>query len=420
MDRRVVVTGLGAVTPLGIRIDTIWDQICHGISGIDTITRFDTHDFSVRIAGEARGFAPEDYLDKREIRRTDRFVQFAMAAAQASITDADLSITEANAHRVGVYIGTAFGGLESLEAVHRQLLEKGPNRVSPLFPAVVLGNLASGHVSIRFGACGPNNSSVTACAAGSHAIGEACHLIVRGAADVMITGGTEAVITPLAVSTFGNMRALSTRNDVPQEACRPFDRERDGFVMAEGAGILILEELQHAHRRGARIYAELIGYGSAGDAHHLTAPCPDGAGAARCMLSALQDAGLSADAVDHINAHATSTPAGDVAETLAIKMVFKARAHAIPISATKSMTGHLLGAAGAVGSIFTVLALRDGILPPTINHRHPDPDCDLDYVPNDARQVPIRTAMCNAFGFGGKVVARTLWWDQCVASVPYV
>ncbi len=401
MDRRVVVTGLGAVTPLGIRIDTIWDQICHGISGIDTITRFDTHDFSVRIAGEARGFAPEDYLDKREIRRTDRFVQFAMAAAQASITDADLSITEANAHRVGVYIGTAFGGLESLEAVHRQLLEKGPNRVSPLFPAVVLGNLASGHVSIRFGACGPNNSSVTACAAGSHAIGEACHLIVRGAADVMITGGTEAVITPLAVSTFGNMRALSTRNDVPQEACRPFDRERDGFVMAEGAGILILEELQHAHRRGARIYAELIGYGSAGDAHHLTAPCPDGAGAARCMLSALQDAGLSADAVDHINAHATSTPAGDVAETLAIKMVFKARAHAIPISATKSMTGHLLGAAGAVGSIFTVLALRDGILPPTINHRHPDPDCDLDYVPNDARQVPIRTAMCNAFGFGG-------------------
>ena len=401
MDRRVVVTGLGAVTPLGIRIDTIWDQICHGISGIDTITRFDTHDFSVRIAGEARGFAPEDYLDKREIRRTDRFVQFAMAAAQASITDADLSITEANAHRVGVYIGTAFGGLESLEAVHRQLLEKGPNRVSPLFPAVVLGNLASGHVSIRFGACGPNNSSVTACAAGSHAIGEACHLIVRGAADVMITGGTEAVITPLAVSTFGNMRALSTRNDVPQEACRPFDRERDGFVMAEGAGILILEELQHAHRRGARIYAELIGYGSAGDAHHLTAPCPDGAGAARCMLSALQDAGLSADAVDHINAHATSTPAGDVAETLAIKMVFKARAHAIPISATKSMTGHLLGAAGAVGSIFTVLALRDGILPPTINHRHSDPDCDLDYVPNDARQVPIRTAMCNAFGFGG-------------------
>ena len=401
MDRRVVITGLGAVTPLGIRIDTIWDQICHGISGIDTITRFDTHDFSVRIAGEARGFAPEDYLDKREIRRTDRFVQFAMAAAQASITDADLSITEANAHRVGVYIGTAFGGLESLEAVHRQLLEKGPNRVSPLFPAVVLGNLASGHVSIRFGACGPNNSSVTACAAGSHAIGEACHLIVRGAADVMITGGTEAVITPLAVSTFGNMRALSTRNDVPQEACRPFDRERDGFVMAEGAGILILEELQHAHRRGARIYAELIGYGSAGDAHHLTAPCPDGAGAARCMLSALQDAGLSADAVDHINAHATSTPAGDVAETLAIKMVFKARAHAIPISATKSMTGHLLGAAGAVGSIFTVLALRDGILPPTINHRHPDPDCDLDYVPNDARQVPIRTAMCNAFGFGG-------------------
>jgi 3-oxoacyl-[acyl-carrier-protein] synthase II len=401
MDRRVVITGLGAVTPHGTHIETIWEQLCRGVSGIGPITRFDTTDFEARIAGEARDFAPEQYLDKRDLRRTDRFVQFALAASQEAVQDAGLTITDANADRVGVYIGTAFGGLESLEAVHRQLLEKGPKRVSPLFPAIVLGNLAAGQVSMRFGACGPNNSSVTACAAGAHSIGEAFHLISRGAADMMITGGTEAVITPLAVSAFGNMRALSTRNDAPHQASCPFDRQRDGFVMAEGAGIIILEELQHARRRGACIYAEIIGYGSAGDAHHLTAPCPDGAGAARCMQSAIRDASLSADAVDHINAHATSTPAGDVAETLAIKTVFKARAHAMPISATKSMTGHLLGAAGAVEAIFTILALRDGLLPPTVNYHHPDPECDLDYVPNTARQMPIRTAMCNAFGFGG-------------------
>ena len=401
MERRVVITGMGAITPLGLRIDTIWDKLCRGFSGINTITRFDTTDFPVRIAGEARGFVPEDYLDKRDLRRSDRFVQFALAASQEALQDAGLTINAANTERVGVYIGSAFGGLESLEAVHRQLLEKGPNRVSPLFPAIVLGNLASGQVSIRFGASGPNNSSCTACAAGAHSIGEAFHLIARGAADAMITGGTEAVITPLAVSTFGNMRALSTRNDTPSEACRPFERDRDGFVMAEGAGIVILEELQHAQRRGARVYAEIIGYGSTGDAHHLTAPCADGAGAARCMEQALQDAGISADVVDYINAHATSTPAGDVAETLAIKTVFKARAHAIPISATKSMTGHLLGAAGAVEAIFTILALRYGLLPPTINYTHADPECDLDYVPNKAREEAIRIAMSNAFGFGG-------------------
>jgi 3-oxoacyl-[acyl-carrier-protein] synthase II len=346
-------------------------------------------------------FTPEHYIDKRDLRRMDRFVHYALAASQDAMQDAELTITESMADRVGVYIGTAFGGLESLEAVHRTLLEKGPNRVSPLFPAMVLGNLASGHVSMRFGATGPNNSSVTACAAGAHSIGEAFHTIVRGAADVMIAGGTEAVITPLAVSTFGNMRALSPNTMSPQEASRPFDRERDGFVMAEGAGTLILEELQHARRRGARIYGEILGYGSAGDAYHLTAPCPDGAGAARCMANALRDAGISADGVDHINAHATSTPAGDAAETMAIKTVFKARASTLPISATKSMTGHMLGAAGAVESIFTLLALCHGVLPPTINYQHPDPECDLDYVPNTARQVRIRTAMCNSFGFGG-------------------
>ena len=401
MERRVVVTGLGAITPLGIHVDTIWEKLCRGVSGIDVITRFDATDFPAQIAGEARDFVPDMYLEKREIRRSDRFVHFALGASHEAMLDAGLTLTEANAHRVGVYIGTAFGGLESVEEVHTQLLRKGPKRVSPMFPAIILGNLASGQVSIRFGAGGPNNSSVTACAAGAHSIGEAFHTIVRGAADVMIAGGTEAVITPLAASSFGNMRALSTRNDAPQAASRPFDRDRDGFVMGEGAGILILEELQHAKRRDAHIYAELIGYGSAGDAYHLTAPCPDGAGAARCMQSALNDAGLSADAVEHINAHATSTPAGDVAETNAIKSVFKARADSIAISATKSMTGHLLGAAGAVEAIFTILALRDSIVPPTINYEHADPECDLDYVPNEARQIPIHTAMCNAFGFGG-------------------
>jgi 3-oxoacyl-[acyl-carrier-protein] synthase II len=401
MERRVVITGLGAVTPLGLSIDTIWEKLCAGMSGIGQITRFDAHEYPAQIAGEVYDFAPEHYIDKRDLRRMDRFVHFALAASQEAIQDAGLTITESMADRVGVYIGTAFGGLESLEAVHKTLLEKGPNRVSPLFPAMLLGNLASGHVSMRFGATGPNNSSVTACAAGAHSIGEAFHTIVRDAADVMIAGGTEAVITPLAVSAFGNMRALSSNTTAPQEASRPFDRERDGFVMAEGAGTLILEELHHARRRGARIYGEIIGYGSAGDAYHLTAPCPDGAGAARCMANALRDAGISADGVDYINAHATSTPAGDVAETMAVKTVFKARAATLPISATKSMTGHMLGAAGAVESIFTLLALCHGVLPPTINYQYPDPECDLDYVPNTARQVRIRTAMCNSFGFGG-------------------
>ncbi len=386
MERRVVITGLGAVTPLGTRIDTNWERLCRGESGIDVITRFDTTDFDAKIAGEAREFAPETMLDKRELRRTDRFVHFALVAAQEAMDDSGLEVTSANADRIGAYIGSAFGGLASLESVHAKLLEQGPKRVSPFFPAIVLGNLASGQVSIRFGAEGPNNSSSTACAAGAHSIGEAVHLIRRDAADVIIAGGTEAVITPLAVSTFGNMKALSTQNDNPGLASRPFDRDRDGFVMAEGAGILILEDLQHAQRRGARIYAEVVGYGSAGDAHHITAPCPDGAGAARCMNSALRDAGLSADVIEYISAHATSTPAGDAAESQAIKSVFKARAQTIPISATKSMTGHLLGASGAVESIYTVLALQNGILPPTINYDNPDPDCDLDFVPNQARE----------------------------------
>jgi 3-oxoacyl-[acyl-carrier-protein] synthase II len=401
MQRRVVITGLGAVTPLGIGIDTVWDKLCHGVSGIGRISRFDPTDYPAQIAGEVRDFTPELYLDKRDVRRTDRFVHFALAASQEACRDASLTIIESMAERTGVYIGTAFGGLESTEAMHKTLLEKGPKRVSPTLPAMVLGNLAAGHVSIRFGATGPNNSSATACAAGAHSIGAAFHTICHGDADVMIAGGTEAVITPLAVSAFGNMRALSPNVTVPQEASRPFDRERNGFVMAEGAGIVILEELQHARRRGARIYAEIIGYGNSGDAYHLTAPCSDGAGAARCMANSLRDAGTSADAVDYINAHATSTPIGDASETMAIKTVFKAHAANIPISATKSITGHMLGAAGAVEALFTVLALYHGVLPPTINYQYPDPECDLDYVPNQARQAKIRMAMCNSFGFGG-------------------
>ena len=401
MDRRVVVTGLGAMTPLGTSVEAVWQRVCQGESGIGPITRFDSTGYPACIAGEVRDFDAAMYLDKHDVRRSDRFCQLAIAASHEAVNDAGLNTEKGAGDRTGVYIGSAMGGLESIETVHTVLMEKGPRRVSPMFPAMLLGNLAAGHVSMRIGATGPNNSSVTACAAGAHSIGEAFHTITRGAADVMIAGGTEATITPLAISAFGNMRALSPQVETPTGASRPFDRERDGFVMSEGAAVLVLEELQHAKRRGASIHAELVGYGSASDAHHITAPPPDGAGAAACMTAALRDAGLSADAVDYVNAHATSTPVGDAAETMAIKSVFKDRAYSLPVSATKSMTGHMLGAAGAVESIFTVLALRCGVLPPTINYEHPDPSCDLDYVPNDARQASLRVAISNAFGFGG-------------------
>ena len=401
MDRRVVVTGLGAMTPLGTSVDAVWKRVCQGESGIGPITRFDSTGYPACIAGEVRDFDAARYLDKHDVRRSDRFCQLAIAASHEAANDAGLNTEKGAGDRTGVYIGSAMGGLESIETVHTVLMEKGPRRVSPMFPAMLLGNLAAGHVSMRLGATGPNNSSVTACAAGAHSIGEAFHTITRGAADVMIAGGTEATITPLAISAFGNMRALSPESETPTGASRPFDRERDGFVMSEGAAVLVLEELQHAKRRGASIHAELVGYGSASDAHHITAPPPDGAGAAACMAAALRDAGLSADAVDYVNAHATSTPVGDAAETMAIKSVFKDRAYSLPVSATKSMTGHMLGAAGAVESIFTVLALRCGVLPPTINYEHPDPSCDLDYVPNEAREASLRVAISNAFGFGG-------------------
>ena len=401
-ERRVVVTGLGAMTPLGTNIDTVWQRVCRGESGIGPITRFDSTGYPARIAGEVRDFDAAKYLDKHDVRRSDRFCQLAIAASQEAVDEAGLDLEKGVGDRTGVYIGSAMGGLESIEAVHTVLMEKGPRRVSPMFPAMLLGNLAAGHVSMRFGATGPNNSSVTACAAGAHSIGEAFHTIMRGAADVMIAGGTEATITPLAISAFGNMRALSPQVEAPAVASRPFDKERDGFVMSEGAAVLVLEELHHARRRGASIHAELVGYGSASDAHHITAPPPDGAGAAACMAAALHDAGLSADSVDYINAHATSTPVGDAAETEAIKSVFKDRAYSLPVSATKSMTGHMLGAAGAVESIFTILALRGGVLPPTINYEHPDPSCDLDYVPNQARDQQVNVALSNSFGFGGQ------------------
>lgn len=400
-ERRVVVTGLGAMTPLGTNVDTVWQRVCRGESGIGPITRFDSTGYPARIAGEVRDFDAAKYLDKHDVRRSDRFCQLAIAASQEAVDEAGLDLEKGVGDRTGVYIGSAMGGLESIETVHTVLMEKGPRRVSPMFPAMLLGNLAAGHVSMRLGATGPNNSSVTACAAGAHSIGEAFHTIMRGAADVMIAGGTEATITPLAISAFGNMRALSPQAEAPAVASRPFDKERDGFVMSEGAAVLVLEELHHARRRGVSIHAELVGYGSASDAHHITAPPPDGAGAAACMAAALHDAGLSADSVDYINAHATSTPVGDAAETEAIKSVFKDRAYSLPVSATKSMTGHMLGAAGAVESIFTILALRGGVLPPTINYEHPDPSCDLDYVPNQARQASPRVAISNAFGFGG-------------------
>ena len=389
------------MTPLGTSVDTVWQRVCRGESGIGPITRFDATKYPAHIAGEVREFDAAKYMDKHEVRRSDRFCQLAIAASQEAVDEAGLDLEKGVGDRTGVYIGSAMGGLESIETVHTVLMEKGPRRVSPMFPAMLLGNLAAGHVSMRFGATGPNNSSVTACAAGAHSIGEAFHTILRGAADVMIAGGTEATITPLAISAFGNMRALSPEAEVPTMASRPFDRERDGFVMSEGAAVLVLEELQHAKRRGASIHAELVGYGSASDAHHITAPPPDGAGAAACMAAALQDAGLSADSVDYVNAHATSTPVGDAAETEAIKSVFKDRAYSLPVSATKSMTGHMLGAAGAIESIFTVLALRCGVLPPTINYEHPDPSCDLDYVPNEARRASAQVAISNAFGFGG-------------------
>jgi 3-oxoacyl-[acyl-carrier-protein] synthase II len=401
LRRRVVVTGMGLVIPVGIGVETVWKNVCEGKSGIGPITRFDTNGFETKIAGEVKDFNSELYIDKREIKKMDLFIQYSLAATKEALEDAQLNITAENSEQTGVIVGTGLGGLPSIERYHKILLEKGPGRISPFFIPMLIANLASGQIAIQSGAKGPNTCVVTACATGGHCIGDAFRAIVYGDAEAMITGGTEANITPLTIGGFNAMKAISTRNDEPAKACRPFEKNRDGFVIAEGAGILILEELQFALKRKARIYGELIGYGYTGDAYHITAPSPDGDGAIRCMKMAMKDAGLKPEDVDYINAHGTSTSLNDITETLAIKAVFGDHAQKIPISATKSMTGHLLGAAGSTEAIFTILAIRDGIMPPTINYEEPDPQCDLDYVPNVARRKPIKVAMSNAFGFGG-------------------
>ena len=401
MRRRVVVTGMGLVIPTGIGVETAWKNVCEGKSGIGPLTRFDTNGFETKIAAEVKDFNPEIYIDKKEIKRTDLFVQYAIAATKEALEDAQLAITPENSEQIGVIVGTGLGGLPTLEKYHKVLLERGPGRISPFFIPMLIANLASGHIAIQFGPKGPNTCVVTACATGAHCIGDAFRVIVYGDAEAMIAGGTEANITPLTIGGFNAMKALSTRNDEPEKACRPFEKNRDGFVVAEGSGILILEELQFALKRKAKIYGELVGYGYTGDAYHITAPSPDGDGAVRCMRMALKDAGLKPEEIDYINAHGTSTPLNDLTETIAIKTVFGDHAKKIPISATKSMTGHLLGAAGSTEAIFTILAIRDAMMPPTINYEEPDPQCDLDYVPNVARRNSLTVAMSNAFGFGG-------------------
>lgn len=401
MRRRVVVTGLGLVTPVGIGREDVWRRITDGQSGIGPITRFDSTRHDTKIAGEVKDFKPEEFISPKELKRMDLFIQYSLVAARFAMEDAGLNMASEDAERVGVVVGTGLGGLPSLEKYHSILLEKGPGRISPFFIPMLIANEAPGHIAIQYGIKGPNLSIVTACATGAHSIGDAFRIVQYGDADVMVAGGTEANLTPLTVGGFNALKALSTRNDAPEKASRPFDRDRDGFVVAEGAGIVILEELEHAVKRGARIYAEVAGYGYNGDAYHITAPCPDGDGFIRCMRMALRDAGMSPNEIDYINAHGTSTDLNDASETFAIKQVFGEKAYHIPVSSTKSMIGHLLGAAGAVEAIFTILAMRDGLVPPTINYENPDPDCDLDYVPNVARKHSIAAAMSNSFGFGG-------------------
>jgi 3-oxoacyl-[acyl-carrier-protein] synthase II len=401
MPRRVVVTGLGMVTPLGIGVEENWDAVSKGKSGIGPITKFDASAFPSRIAGEVKGFRSEDFLAPKVAKHLDIFIHYAVASARMAVEDAKLNITPKNNHQVGCITGSGMGGLTTIEFYHKVLLEKGPRRISPFFIPSIIANMASGQIAIEFGVRGPNSSIETACAASSHAIGESFKIIQRGAAEAMITGGTEAVLTPLALGGFTSMKSLSTRNEEPQKASRPFDRERDGFIMSEGGGIVVLEELQHALERGAKIYAEVVGYGMSADAYHFTAPDSDGLGARLCMEAALRDAGLNVSDIDCINAHGTSTKLNDISETRGIKSVFGDHALKVPISSTKSMTGHLLGGAGVVEAIYSVLTIKHGLIPPTINYEFPDPQCDLDYVPNKARRARVRTVLSNSFGFGG-------------------
>ncbi len=401
MERRVVVTGVGLVTALGVGTDQTWKGLCEGRSGVGEITRFDASEFSTRIAAEVKEFEPLDWIEKKELKKMDTFIYYAIAAADFAQKESGLEVTSELSERTGVFIGSGIGGFAVIEREHNNLLRGGPRKISPFFIPSSIINLAAGQVSIRLGAKGPNSAPCTACSSGSHAVGDAYRLIARGEADVMIAGGSEAAITQMGVGGFAAMRALSTRNDEPKRASRPFDKERDGFVMGEGAGVIILEELEMAQKRGAPIMAELVGYGMSGDAYHITLPSVDGNGGFRVMQNALKDAGVDADSVDYINAHGTSTPQNDRLETMAIKRLFGDRAGDIAISSTKSMVGHLLGAAGAVEAGISVLALRHQVAPPTINFENRDPDCDLDYVPNESRPMKIDYVLSNSFGFGG-------------------
>ncbi len=407
-SRRVVVTGMGIISPLGSDLEDFWKRLLAGESGIGPVTRFDIKEYDTRFAGEVKDFRAEDYMDRKDARRADPFVQYAIAASSKAAAQAKIANGNVDPTRYGVVIGSGIGGIATFEDQHRNLMEKGPSRVSPFFIPMMISDMASGMVSIQLGAKGPNYCTVSACSSGAHAVGDAYRIIQRGEADVMITGGSEAPITPVAFAGFCSMKAMSTRNDDPTRASRPFDSERDGFVMGEGAGILVLEDYEHAKKRGATALAEIVGYGATGDAYHMTAPAPEGEGAARAMRAAVCDSGLSLESFGYMNAHGTSTPLNDKSETQAIKSVFGEQAKKLAISSTKSMTGHLLGAAGGLETIICVLALMRQTLPPTINYEHPDPDCDLDYVPNTARPVELQSALSNSLGFGGHNVTLAL------------
>jgi 3-oxoacyl-[acyl-carrier-protein] synthase II len=401
LTRRVVVTGVGLVCALGIGTEESWTNLLAGVSGVATITSFDATGFDCRIAGEIKGFDPFQWIEKKELKKMGRFIQVALAGADFAVRMSNWKPEDSNLDEVGVYVSSGIGGFDIIEREHGKLLNGGPGRISPFFIPSAIVNLASGHISIRYGARGPNSATATACSASAHAIGDSFKIIERGAAEMMICGGTEATITPMGIGGFASMKALSTRNDDPSHASRPFDAQRDGFVVGEGAGILILESLEHAQKRGAQILAEIVGYGMSGDAYHITQPAENGDGAFRVMRAALKDAKLSPEDVGYVNAHGTSTPLGDCLETIALKRVFGDRAKQVPVSSTKSMTGHLLGGAGGLEAGICVLALRDQILPPTINQETPDPACDLDYVPNKARKASVEYALSNSFGFGG-------------------
>ena len=401
INKRVVVTGLGLVTPLGIGVKPTWESLCAGKSGIGEITRFDCSAYATRIAAEIKDFKPEDFIPKKDARRVELFIAYALAATRMAIEDSGLVIDPTNETRVGTITGCGLGGLRFMEDTVLRVAEEGPKWVSPFFIPMMIGNMVPGLISIHFGAKGPNSSLATACAAGAHAVGNSFRLIQNGTADAMITGGTEAVISPSCIAGFNSMKALSTRNDEPEKASRPFDRDRDGFVVGEGSGILIIEALDHALDRNAPIYAEITGYGMTGDGYHMTSPPPDGNGAVRCMAAALEDAGIDGSQIDYINAHGTSTQLNDLYESRAIKTVFREHAHSLAVSSTKSMTGHLLGGAGGIETVFTALTIQKDVIPPTINYENQDEECDLDYVPNVARNQKVENAMTNSFGFGG-------------------